>query len=41
MIKKGNELLEEELDIIKIIKNIRKFKKDKITKFIIDIDEDD
>jgi len=38
LIKKGNELLEEELDIVKIIKIIRKFNKDKKTKFIIDIE---
>ena len=39
--KKGNELLKEELDIIKIMKNIRKFNKDKKSKFIIDFEENE
>ena len=41
MMKKGNELLKEELDIIKIMKTIRKFNKDKKSKFIIDFEENE
>ena len=41
LLKKGEELLEEEFDILRIIKSIRKFKKEEESKFIIDLDEDD
>ena len=40
LIKKGDELLEKELDIIYIIENIRKLNKENLTKFIIDVDEE-
>ncbi len=38
--EKSNELLEEELDIIKIIKSIRILKKEETSKFMIDLDDD-
>ena len=40
LLKKGEELLEEEFDILRIIKSIRKFKQEEENKFIIDVDED-
>jgi len=38
---KADELLNEELDIIKIIKSIRLIKKDQEKKFIINLSEND
>ena len=38
--EKGNELLEEELDIIRILKAIRILKKEEKSKFIINLDDD-
>ena len=40
LIKKGDSLLEEELDIINIIENIRNLKNESKSKFIIDVDEE-
>ena len=40
LFEKGEELLEEELDIIKIINSIRILNKDNENKFVIDMDED-
>ena len=40
LIKKGDSLLEEELDIINIIENIRNLKNESQSKFIIDVDEE-
>ena len=40
LMKKGNELLEEELDIIRILKSIRLLKNEEKSKFIIDLDDD-
>ena len=40
LLEKGDELLNEELDIIKIIKSIRILNKDRDNKFEIDMDED-
>ena len=37
---KGDELLEEELDIIRILKSIRKLKKEEKNRYIIDLDYD-
>ena len=37
--EKGEKLLEEELDIIRIIKSIRMMKKEDKNKFIIDLDD--
>jgi hypothetical protein len=36
--KKGDELLEEELDLARIIKSIRTINKEEKNKFIIDLD---
>ena len=41
LLKKGDEILNEELDIIKIIKSIRILNKDRENKFLIDLDEGD
>ena len=38
--RKGNDLLEEELDILRILKSIRMINKEEENKFIIDLDED-
>ena len=38
--EKGDMLLEEELDIIEIIKSIRSLKKEEESKFIIDLNDD-
>jgi hypothetical protein len=40
LFKKGEELLEEEMDILRIIKSIRMLKNEDDSKFIIDFDED-
>jgi len=40
LLKKGEKLLEEELDLIKIINSIRILNKDNENKFVIDMDED-
>jgi hypothetical protein len=40
LFKKGEDLLEEEFDILRIIKSIRKFKKEEESKFIIDLEDD-
>ena len=37
--RKGNDLLEEELDILRILKSIRMINKEEENKFIIDLDE--
>ena len=37
---KGDVLLEEELDIIRILKSIRKLKKEEKNRYIIDLDYD-
>ncbi len=41
LMEKGDELLEEELDIIRIIKSIRFLKKEEESKFFINLDDDD
>ena len=41
LMEKGDELLEEELDIIRIIKSIRFLKKEEESKFCIDLDYDE
>ena len=41
LLVKGEEILNEELDIIKIIKSIRILNKDRDNKFLIDLDEDE
>ena len=41
LLKKGDEILNEELDIIKIIKSLRILNKDRDNKFLIDLDEDE
>ena len=38
--KKVDGLLEEELEIIRILKSIRQFKNEEKSKFIIDLDDD-
>jgi hypothetical protein len=38
--KKGEELLEEEMDILRIIKTIRMLKNEDESKYIIDLDDD-
>jgi len=40
LFKKGEELLEEEMDILRIIKSIRMLKNEDESRFIIDLDED-
>ncbi len=40
ILKKGNDLFEEELDILRILKSIRIINKEEESKFIIDLDED-
>jgi len=40
LFRKGEEILNEELDIIKIIKSIRTLNKDRDNKFEIDMDEE-
>ncbi len=39
--KKADNLLDEEFDILNIVKSIRQIKKDQDNKFIIDLSEDD
>ena len=39
--KKADDLLDEEFDILNIVKSIRKINKDQDNKFIIDLSEDD
>ena len=40
LMKKADGLLEEELEIIRILKSIRQFKNEEKSKFIIDLDDD-
>ena len=40
ILRKGNDLLEEELDILRILKSIRMINKEEENIFIIDLDED-
>jgi len=41
LLERGEEILNEELDIIKIIKSIRTLNKDRDNKFEIEMDEDE